>query len=203
MSLGSGEDATSSPRCEEDTEDEELEAAASHMNKDFYRELLGDDDGSEAAGDPDGGSRPLALESLLGPLPTAASLGISDSIRECISSPSGDPSECPGTREVYSLNGPCCGLVRSSRAGVRHCQALYSSQWPGCPSFSYAVRSALSKAAVGNTLVHRFREAKAKLKTTKITHIHRLWQMGKKHFIACLLLCSSVLSYLVYDRLPA
>ncbi|XP_075803574.1 transcription factor IIIB 90 kDa subunit isoform X2 [Microtus pennsylvanicus] len=89
---GSGEDATSSPFCEEDTEDEELEAAASHMNKDFYRELLGGDDSSEAAQDPDGGSRPLALESLLGPLPTAASLGISDSIRECISSPSGDPN---------------------------------------------------------------------------------------------------------------
>ncbi|XP_036061382.1 transcription factor IIIB 90 kDa subunit isoform X3 [Onychomys torridus] len=90
---GSGEDATSSPFCEEDTEDEELEAAASHMNKDFYRELLGDDGSSEAAEGPDGGSRPLALESLLGPLPTAASLGISDSIRECISSPSGDPKD--------------------------------------------------------------------------------------------------------------
>lgn len=90
---GSGEDATSSPFCEEDTEDEELEAAASHMNKDFYRELLGDDGGSEAAEGPDGDSRPLALESLLGPLPTAASLGISDSIRECISSPSGDPKD--------------------------------------------------------------------------------------------------------------
>ncbi|XP_059135607.1 transcription factor IIIB 90 kDa subunit isoform X2 [Peromyscus eremicus] len=97
---GSGEDATSSPFCEEDTEDEELEAAASHMNKDFYRELLGDDGGSEAAEGPDGGSRPLALESLLGPLPTAASLGISDSIRECISSPSGDPKDTSGDGEL-------------------------------------------------------------------------------------------------------
>ncbi|XP_028620243.1 transcription factor IIIB 90 kDa subunit isoform X1 [Grammomys surdaster] len=97
---GSGEDATSSPFCEEDTEDEELEAAASHMNKDFYRELLGDDGGPEAAEDPDGGSRPLALESLLGPLPTAASLGISDSIRECISSPSGDPKDSSGDGEL-------------------------------------------------------------------------------------------------------
>lgn len=97
---GSGEDATSSPFCEEDTEDEELEAAASHMNKDFYRELLGDDDSSEAAPGPDGGSRPLALESLLGPLPTAASLGISDSIRECISSPSGDPKDTSGDGEL-------------------------------------------------------------------------------------------------------
>ncbi|KAH0514075.1 Transcription factor IIIB 90 kDa subunit [Microtus ochrogaster] len=97
---GSCEDATSSPFCEEDTEDEELEAAASHMNKDFYRELLGDDDSSEAAQGPDGGSRPLALESLLGPLPTAASLGISDSIRECISSPSGDPKDTSGDGEL-------------------------------------------------------------------------------------------------------
>ncbi|XP_057638285.1 transcription factor IIIB 90 kDa subunit isoform X1 [Chionomys nivalis] len=97
---GSGEDATSSPFCEEDTEDEELEAAASHMNKDFYRELMGDDDSSEAAQGPDGGSRPLALESLLGPLPTAASLGISDSIRECISSPSGDPKDTSGDGEL-------------------------------------------------------------------------------------------------------
>ncbi|EDL97407.1 BRF1 homolog, subunit of RNA polymerase III transcription initiation factor IIIB (S. cerevisiae) (predicted), isoform CRA_a [Rattus norvegicus] len=97
---GSGEDATSSPFCEEDTEDEELEAAASHMNKDFYRELLGADGGSEAAEDADGGSRPLALESLLGPLPTAASLGISDSIRECISSPSGDPKDSSGDGEL-------------------------------------------------------------------------------------------------------
>lgn len=97
---GSGEDTTSSPFCEEDTEDEELEAAASHMNKDFYRELLGDDDSSEAAQGPDGGTRPLALESLLGPLPTAASLGISDSIRECISSPSGNPKDTSGDGEL-------------------------------------------------------------------------------------------------------
>nr|XP_021510927.1 transcription factor IIIB 90 kDa subunit isoform X3 [Meriones unguiculatus] len=97
---GSGEDATCSPFCEEDTEDEELEAAASHMNKDFYRELLGHDGGSEAAEGPDGGSRPLALESLLGPLPTAASLGISDSIRECISSPSGDLKDASGDGEL-------------------------------------------------------------------------------------------------------
>ncbi|XP_032963093.1 transcription factor IIIB 90 kDa subunit isoform X2 [Rhinolophus ferrumequinum] len=88
---GSVEDTTASLFGEEDAEDEELEAAASHLNKDFYRELLG---GSslEAAGSPDGGSRPPALESLLGPLPTAASLGISDSIRECISSQSRDPN---------------------------------------------------------------------------------------------------------------
>ncbi|XP_045415185.1 transcription factor IIIB 90 kDa subunit isoform X2 [Lemur catta] len=91
---GSVEDTTSSLLGEEDTEDEELEAAASHLNKDFYRELLGSNTpgSSEAAGGPEAGSRPPALESLLGPLPTAASLGISDSIRECISSQSRDPN---------------------------------------------------------------------------------------------------------------
>ncbi|KAM5239846.1 transcription factor IIIB 90 kDa subunit isoform 2-T2 [Hipposideros larvatus] len=88
---GSVEDTTASLFGEEDAEDEELEAAASHLNKDFYRELLG---GSslEAAGSPDVGGRSPALESLLGPMPTAASLGISDSIRECISSQSRDPN---------------------------------------------------------------------------------------------------------------
>eukprot|EP00070_Physeter_catodon_P045373 XP_028352267.1 transcription factor IIIB 90 kDa subunit isoform X3 [Physeter catodon] len=91
---GSVEDTTSSLFGEEDAEDEELEAAASHLNKDFYQELLGGGlpGSAEAAGGPEGGGGPPALESLLGPLPTAASLGISDSIRECISSQSRDPN---------------------------------------------------------------------------------------------------------------
>ncbi|XP_069346919.1 transcription factor IIIB 90 kDa subunit isoform X5 [Eulemur rufifrons] len=99
---GSVEDTTSSLLGEEDTEDEELEAAASHLNKDFYRELLGGSTpgSSEAAGGPEAGSRPPALESLLGPLPTAASLGISDSIRECISSQSRDPTDTSGDGEL-------------------------------------------------------------------------------------------------------
>ncbi|XP_032197484.1 transcription factor IIIB 90 kDa subunit isoform X8 [Mustela erminea] len=92
---GSVEDSASSLFGEEDPEDEELQAAASHLNKDFYRELLGAGVSSSSgeAGGPEGGSRPPALESLLGPLPTAASLGISDSIRECISSQSQEPTE--------------------------------------------------------------------------------------------------------------
>lgn len=96
VSLGSVEDSTSSLCGDEDPEDEELEAVASHLNKDFYQELLGGSmsSSSEVAGGPEGGSRPPALESLLGPLPTAASLGISDPIRECISSQSQDPREC-------------------------------------------------------------------------------------------------------------
>ncbi|XP_059540635.1 transcription factor IIIB 90 kDa subunit isoform X2 [Myotis daubentonii] len=88
------EDTTASLFGEEDAEDEELEAAASHLNKDFYRELLGGGvpGSAEAAGSPSGSGQPPALESLLGPLPTAASLGISDSIRECISSQSQEPN---------------------------------------------------------------------------------------------------------------
>ncbi|XP_027632216.1 transcription factor IIIB 90 kDa subunit [Tupaia chinensis] len=100
---GSTEDATSSAFGDEDPEDEELEAAASHLNKDFYQELLrggsavGD---SEATGVPDETCRPPALESLLGPLPTAASLGISDSIRECIASQGRDPKDTSGDGEL-------------------------------------------------------------------------------------------------------
>ncbi|XP_060037196.1 transcription factor IIIB 90 kDa subunit isoform X2 [Erinaceus europaeus] len=85
---------------EEDTEDEELEVAASHLNKDFYRELCGTPGGSEAPVGAEGDSRPPDLEALLGPLPTAASLGISDSIRECISSQSGDTKDASGDGEL-------------------------------------------------------------------------------------------------------
>ncbi|XP_032123511.1 transcription factor IIIB 90 kDa subunit isoform X3 [Sapajus apella] len=98
---GSAEDTASSLCGEEDTEDEELEAAASHLNKDLYRELLGATPGSsEAAGSPQWSGRPPALESLLDPLPTAASLGISDSIRECISSQNSDPKDVSGDGEL-------------------------------------------------------------------------------------------------------
>ncbi|XP_073426753.1 transcription factor IIIB 90 kDa subunit isoform X2 [Dendrobates tinctorius] len=65
---------------EDDREDEELEAAANHLNKDFYSDL------SEKAKlhgcEPT--IQPIPIETLLGPLPTAASLGITDSIKECI-----------------------------------------------------------------------------------------------------------------------
>ncbi|XP_070267972.1 transcription factor IIIB 90 kDa subunit isoform X1 [Myotis yumanensis] len=96
------EDTTASLFGEEDAEDEELEAAASHLNQDFYRELLGGGvpGSAEAAGSPSGSGKPPALESLLGPLPTAASLGISDSIRECISSQSQEPKDASGDGEL-------------------------------------------------------------------------------------------------------
>uniref|UniRef100_G1S392 B-related factor 1 n=1 Tax=Nomascus leucogenys TaxID=61853 RepID=G1S392_NOMLE len=89
---GSTEDTASSLCGEEDTEDEELEAAASHLNKDLYRELLGGAPGSsEATGSPAWGGRPPALGSLL---------GISYSIRECISSQSSDPKDALGDGEL-------------------------------------------------------------------------------------------------------
>nr|XP_045757607.1 transcription factor IIIB 90 kDa subunit isoform X2 [Mirounga angustirostris]XP_054369879.1 transcription factor IIIB 90 kDa subunit isoform X2 [Mirounga angustirostris] len=99
---GSVEDSASSLFGEDDPEDEELEAVASHLNKDFYQELLGGSisSSSEVAGGPEGARGPPALESLLGPLPTAASLGISDSIRECISSQSQDPTDACGDGEL-------------------------------------------------------------------------------------------------------
>lgn len=92
------EDNASSIFGEEEAEDEELEAAANHLNKDFYDELNEKDRGK---GNEDGecrnGSetlvRPPALESLLGPLPTAASLGITESIKECISTKDQEPGE--------------------------------------------------------------------------------------------------------------
>ncbi|KAL8168836.1 UNVERIFIED_CONTAM: hypothetical protein K2H54_019221 [Gekko kuhli] len=65
---------------EEEGEDEELEAAANHLNKDFYSELVEKDKLREK----EAAVSPPALESLLGPLPTAASLGITESIKECI-----------------------------------------------------------------------------------------------------------------------
>ncbi|XP_074146910.1 transcription factor IIIB 90 kDa subunit isoform X3 [Sminthopsis crassicaudata] len=103
------DDNTSSIFGEEEAEDEELEAAANHLNKDFYKELLdrnrlsSDDDLSCGNGTIDP-IKPPALETLLGPLPTAASLGITESIRECISPQNREPNENSGDGEL-DLNG--------------------------------------------------------------------------------------------------
>ncbi|XP_078516424.1 transcription factor IIIB 90 kDa subunit isoform X2 [Lissotriton helveticus] len=82
-------DENGSSICGEDEADEELEAAANHLNKDFYDVLLDRErlnDGKESNHRFENASpvKPPALESLLGPLPTAASLGITESIKECI-----------------------------------------------------------------------------------------------------------------------
>ncbi|NXD08861.1 TF3B factor, partial [Nothocercus nigrocapillus] len=99
------EDNTSSIFGEEEAEDEELEAAANHLNKDFYHELLEKDRlKTNADGECKNGNeapvRPPALESLLGPLPTAASLGITESIKECISTKDREPGDGAGDGEL-------------------------------------------------------------------------------------------------------
>ncbi|XP_015275401.1 PREDICTED: transcription factor IIIB 90 kDa subunit-like, partial [Gekko japonicus] len=81
---------------EEEGEDEELEAAANHLNKDFYSELVEKDKLQEK----EAAVAPPALESLLGPLPTAASLGITESIKECILTKGRDHNESTGDGEL-------------------------------------------------------------------------------------------------------
>uniref|UniRef100_A0A669QL99 Transcription factor IIIB 90 kDa subunit n=1 Tax=Phasianus colchicus TaxID=9054 RepID=A0A669QL99_PHACC len=99
------EDNTLSIFGEEEAEDEELEAAANHLNKDFCNELLEKDrlkpgEDGECKNGNEAPVRPPALESLLGPLPTAASLGITESIKECISSKDREPGENTGDGEL-------------------------------------------------------------------------------------------------------
>ncbi|XP_016358982.1 transcription factor IIIB 90 kDa subunit isoform X1 [Sinocyclocheilus anshuiensis] len=77
---------------DEELEDEEMEAAAQHLNQEFICQVFqqGDRGGME---DQEGSRDTVPLSSqathvpltaLLGPLPSAASLGLTDSIRECI-----------------------------------------------------------------------------------------------------------------------
>ncbi|NWQ96120.1 TF3B factor, partial [Burhinus bistriatus] len=99
------EDTTSSILGEEEAEDEELEAAANHLNKDFYNELhekdgLKKNEDGECKNGNEALVRPPALESLLGPLPTAASLGITESIKECIATKDREPGENTGDGEL-------------------------------------------------------------------------------------------------------
>ncbi|KAL0164360.1 hypothetical protein M9458_040113, partial [Cirrhinus mrigala] len=69
----------------EEPGDEEMEAAAQHLNQEFISQ--GGVENQEGSRD----TVPLSsqvthvpLTALLGPLPSAASLGLTDSIRECI-----------------------------------------------------------------------------------------------------------------------
>ncbi|XP_039390856.1 transcription factor IIIB 90 kDa subunit isoform X2 [Mauremys reevesii] len=99
------EDNTTSVFGEEEAEDEELEAAANHLNKDFYNEVLDKDrlkknEGRECKNGNETPVWPPALESLLGPLPTAASLGITESIQECVSAKDRDHNENTGDGEL-------------------------------------------------------------------------------------------------------
>ncbi|XP_066532919.1 BRF1 RNA polymerase III transcription initiation factor subunit b [Hoplias malabaricus] len=80
---------------DEDLEDEEMEAAAQHLNQDFINQMIPEmeqdilggteaqDQGKEPA-EPSSRSTHMPITALLGPLPSAASLGLTDSIHHCI-----------------------------------------------------------------------------------------------------------------------
>lgn len=66
---------------DDEGEDDDLRVAASHLNKD----LPGNEECQEAREEErDFQHKRPSLEALLGPLPTAASLGLSDSISKCV-----------------------------------------------------------------------------------------------------------------------
>ncbi|XP_073788292.1 transcription factor IIIB 90 kDa subunit isoform X2 [Danio rerio] len=77
---------------DEDAEDEEMEAAAKHLNQEFISQVLNrrdqggkkDLDGRKNTVPLPNQSKHVPLTALLGPLPSAASLGLTDSIRQCI-----------------------------------------------------------------------------------------------------------------------
>ncbi|MCJ8731039.1 hypothetical protein PDJAM_G00191240 [Pangasius djambal] len=74
---------------DDEGEDEDLRAAASHLSKDLPGISDGEeqcDDERQEAREEERDSQPKrpSLEALLGPLPTAASLGLSDSIHKCV-----------------------------------------------------------------------------------------------------------------------
>lgn len=80
---------------DEDPEDEEMEAAAQHLNQEFISQVLPELGQAEQAetDDPERSKKTaqisvrsthVPLKALLGPLPSAASLGLTDTIRECI-----------------------------------------------------------------------------------------------------------------------
>ncbi|XP_056619949.1 BRF1 RNA polymerase III transcription initiation factor subunit b isoform X1 [Triplophysa dalaica] len=80
---------------DEGREDEEIEAAAQHLNQEFISQVLPefgqveqgeteDQERSKETPQMSGRSPHVPLKALLGPLPSAASLGLTDTIRECI-----------------------------------------------------------------------------------------------------------------------
>lgn len=94
-------DDSSSMLGDDDREDEELEAAANHLNKDFYTELA--EKTKFHSCEPT--IKPIPIETLLGPLPTAASLGITDSIKECIDTKEREKSGDNAEDGELDLNG--------------------------------------------------------------------------------------------------
>ncbi|XP_069771863.1 BRF1 general transcription factor IIIB subunit b isoform X2 [Narcine bancroftii] len=94
---------------EEEGEDEELTAVANHLNKDLYDNLLNGDqppanDRTEEEKESEPPPKPPNILSLLGPLPTAASLGLKESIEECIAAEDFETGANPQKGEL-DLNG--------------------------------------------------------------------------------------------------
>ncbi|XP_048831237.1 transcription factor IIIB 90 kDa subunit-like [Brienomyrus brachyistius] len=95
----------------EDDADEELEAAAQHLTEDFYSELMpgaGEasrvEEGSEAESEQVVLPRYPPLASLLGPLPTAASLGLTESIQKCITEKDVDGNSENGELDLKGID---------------------------------------------------------------------------------------------------
>ncbi|KAI7799643.1 transcription factor IIIB 90 kDa subunit [Triplophysa rosa] len=100
---------------DEGREDEEIEAAAQHLNQEFISEVLPefgqggqgeteDQERSKESTQISGRSPHVPLKALLGPLPSAASLGLTDTIRECITEDTTTADEKSDSGEL-DLNG--------------------------------------------------------------------------------------------------
>ncbi|KAG2457584.1 TF3B factor, partial [Polypterus senegalus] len=82
-SLDDSSSLTSGIHGESEAEDEELTVASNHLSKDLYDKMQQKNPES-VDGQCQPASKTPSLTSLLGPLPTAASLGLTESIKECI-----------------------------------------------------------------------------------------------------------------------
>ncbi|XP_062901582.1 BRF1 RNA polymerase III transcription initiation factor subunit b isoform X2 [Mobula hypostoma] len=94
---------------EEEGEDEELTAVANHLNKELCDHFLNGDqpkenDKAEEEKELEPPPKPPNILSLFGPLPTAASLGLKESIEECIAAEESEAGADPQKGEL-DLNG--------------------------------------------------------------------------------------------------
>lgn len=93
---------------DDEGEDEDLCAAAFHLNKD----LVGDGEKQHDEEEQDAREvhRP-SLEALLGPLPTAASLGISDSIHNCVGEEKENENGEEPCRRAHASHLSCVNFI--------------------------------------------------------------------------------------------
>ncbi len=120
---------------DEDPEDEEMELAAQHLNQEFNSQVL--EQGDQGGMKDQEGSRdtvPLSspashvpMTALLGPLPSAASLGLTDSIRECITEEDTTNGKCATSSVQYDV---VFGQTKHSL--LQHCifAVLCDKLWP-------------------------------------------------------------------------